>query len=376
MPIEGELVVRVESRGGRVTAASARAERPRVADRLFPGRPAHEAAALARSLFALCGRSQAIAAESAVEAIRGVASPADQRARELRIGAETLLEHAWRLLVDAPQLAGRDPAAAPFALGRRALAPFLDASGDQVAVRDLDSVLDWSRAALLGRSPSDFLAIDTLEAFLDWTRWSSTPAASFCARLLSEDPALGASDVALLPAADGWIPGALAGAIDGDAAFDSRPTLDGTARETGPLARTASHPLLAACTAAWGRGFGARLVARLVESATLLASMGTGDPATRPPARHGAAATGDGAGIAWVETARGLLVHRVALAGESIAAYRIVAPTEWNFHPEGAFARGARNLAAVDDEALEARVRRLVASLDPCVGVRYEASHA
>jgi uptake hydrogenase large subunit len=66
----------------------------------------------------------------------------------------------------------------------------------------------------------------------------------------------------------------------------------------------------------------------------------------------------------------------VTLEGERIARYRIVAPTEWNFHPEGAFARGAMTIPAGDAAQLESDVRWLVASLDPCVGVRYEAGHA
>ncbi len=53
-----------------------------------------------------------------------------------------------------------------------------------------------------------------------------------------------------------------------------------------------------------------------------------------------------------------------------------MAPTEWNFHPEGAFARGALSLDAADATRLEGDVRWLVASLDPCVAVRYEAGHA
>jgi Ni,Fe-hydrogenase I large subunit len=79
--------------------------------------------------------------------------------------------------------------------------------------------------------------------------------------------------------------------------------------------------------------------------------------------------------VGWAETARGLVVHRVRLNGDRVAGYRIVAPTEWNFHPEGAFAQGARRIEG-EARAIEAKVQRLVASLDPCVGVRYEARHA
>jgi Ni,Fe-hydrogenase I large subunit len=119
--------------------------------------------------------------------------------------------------------------------------------------------------------------------------------------------------------------------------------------------------------AQWGKGVGARLVARLVELAAALEAFG---------GRHGAVQLDGATAISWVDTARGLLVHRVALEGDRIAAYRIVAPTEWNFHPDGAFTQGAMALAADDTARLEREVRWLVASLDPCVGVRYEAGHA
>ena len=43
-------------------------------------------------------------------------------------------------------------------------------------------------------------------------------------------------------------------------------------------------------------------------------------------------------GRALVETARGLLMHEIVLDGDTVAEYFIVAPTEWNFHPQGPLA--------------------------------------
>jgi uptake hydrogenase large subunit len=371
MPIEGELLVRIESRDGRVTAASARAERPRVARRLFLGRPGREAAPICRSLFSVCGRSQAIAAQGAVEAIEGRESNRVQiRAR--RICAETLQEHAWRLLVDLPRLAGREPAIDVVAEERKALAELLDADRDIDVAPIVDTLHAWSGRVLFGWEPQRFLEIETLSDLARWTREAGTPAAALCREMLDGAPAIGASDVPLLPpAAEGWIGNDLAAAIDGDEAFDERPQVDGAARETGPLARNASQPLVAAAIAAWGRGVGARVLARLVEVARLLVAL-----PGELPRLHGAIRTGPGKGIGWAETARGLLLHAVTLDDERIAGYRIVAPTEWNFHPDGAFARGARSIGAGAPRELDARVRLLVASLDPCVEVRYEASHA
>jgi len=369
MAIEGELVVRIETGDGRVRRAQARSERPRVAGRLFAGRDAREAGALAGALFAICGRSQAIAADAAVEAARGDRVSAECRAaRDARIAAETIQEHAWRLLVDWPKLAGRAPQVEALARGRRALAPLLEAGDRDDPAHARGEAVAWARDAVFGCSPAAFLAIDSIEAFRAWTRSAGTPAAGVAAQVLDEHAALGATDVAFLPAGgDAWVAESLAPAIDADADFDDVPSWQAQARETGAIARVAGHPLVAAAIATWGRGVGARLVARLVEMAAALEASG---------GRHGAVKLEGASSVSWVDTARGLLVHRVRLAGERIAAYRIVAPTEWNFHPAGAFTRAAMTLAADDGARLEREVRWLVASLDPCVGVRYEAGHA
>lgn len=369
MSIEGELVVRIEASGGRVRRAQARPERPRVAGRLFGGRRAVEAPPLAGALFAICGRSQAIASAAAIEAAQGIAGAADRRAaRDARIAAETLQEHAWRFLVDWPRLAGLEAMPEALASGRRACAPLLDAGEDTIDQPARGALLAWAHEAVFGCAPAAFLAFDSVDALRPWLERAATPVARVAAALLARDPALGASDVELLPYGDDrWVSLALAPAIDTDATFDEAPHWRGAARETGPLARTAGHPLVADAVARWGRGTGARVVARLVDMAAALEAFA---------GRHGAVGLGEGSGVAWVETARGLLVHRVRLEGERIAGYRIVAPTEWNFHPQGAFARGALGLAADDAAELERGVRWLVASLDPCIAVRYEAGHA
>ncbi len=50
----------------------------------------------------------------------------------------------------------------------------------------------------------------------------------------------------------------------------------------------------------------------------------------------------EGQGIAQVEAARGRLVHRVVLESGRITRYQILAPTEWNFHPDGVLVQGLK----------------------------------
>jgi Ni,Fe-hydrogenase I large subunit len=114
----------------------------------------------------------------------------------------------------------------------------------------------------------------------------------------------------------------------------------------------------------------ARLLARVVELVSLMR------PDRRPRTSScGAAAPGPGRGLGWVETARGLLVHSVELATGRVKHYRIVAPTEWNFHPRGALPAGLAGTAAADAGEVKRLVELVVQSLDPCVEARVEVAH-
>jgi Ni,Fe-hydrogenase I large subunit len=160
----------------------------------------------------------------------------------------------------------------------------------------------------------------------------------------------------------------IAASLESEPAFDDAPSWHGQPRETGPLARMAGHPLMVDAVGTFGQGVGARVIARLLETAAALEDLRTGSGARHRSGRRGEF------GLGWAETSRGLLVHRTRVADGRLAQYRIVAPTEWNFHPEGAFARGTVGLA--DDGGLEAGAHWIVGSLDPCVGVRYEVARA
>jgi Ni,Fe-hydrogenase I large subunit len=78
----------------------------------------------------------------------------------------------------------------------------------------------------------------------------------------------------------------------------------------------------------------------------------------------GALPLGGGQAIAWCEMARGLLLHWVQLdAQHRVQDYRVLAPTEWNFHPEGALAQALTQLNPTDAAAAWC----LASAYDPCV---------
>lgn len=369
MPIEGELVVTLAVADGRVARVEARSERPRIAGRLFDGRAAGEAEPLAGSLFAICGRAQAIAAATAVDAALGrTAGESLRAARETRLAAEAAQEHLGRLLVDWPKLAGLDPQVKPYARSRALLAPLLAVAPGAKLPQEAGEVNEWAQAVVFGVSPADFLSLDSVNGFANWVRGAGTSAATLALAVLERHARLGASDTAFLGVADAAMVETLAGSLEADPAFDDAPHWQGQPRETGALPRMASHPLVADAVETFGPGLASRVVARLLETAAALDDLRTGRGA-----RHGGTRHGD-SGLGWAETARGLLVHRTRVEGDRLAGYRIVAPTEWNFHPDGAFVRGTAGLP--DDGGLEAAARWVVGSLDPCVGVRCEVTRA
>ena len=90
---------------------------------------------------------------------------------------------------------------------------------------------------------------------------------------------------------------------------------------------------------------------------------------------HGALDLGGGAGLAWCEMARGLLVHRVQLDadGQRVRSWQVLAPTEWNFHPTGTLAHTLATLRE-DDSGRRDAARLLAVAFDPCV--EFEVLHA
>jgi Ni,Fe-hydrogenase I large subunit len=185
-----------------------------------------------------------------------------------------------------------------------------------------------------------------------------------------DGPRHGAGRVPLLPRFDGEAAPRIVAALDADADFERQPTFDGQPAETGAVARLARQPLVAALADAFGRSTLVRFAARLSE----LARIACGDAPAAPLA--GSLRLGACRGLGWVETARGLLVHAAEIAAGAVRRYRIVAPTEWNFHPRGALTRSVEGVAASSETELERLVRIAVESLDPCVAHRVEVARA
>lgn len=81
----------------------------------------------------------------------------------------------------------------------------------------------------------------------------------------------------------------------------------------------------------------------------------------------GASCLAPGVGEATVETARGPLVHGLALDGDKIADYRIVAPTDVHFAVDGNAAEWLAKLCGISLREAEQQAKWVALTFDPCV---------
>jgi coenzyme F420-reducing hydrogenase alpha subunit len=366
--LEGELRIGLRLSGGHIDRVRISSTRPDVARALLQGRSRAEVLAAVPRLFSICAHSQAAASELACVAAAGEQASADLLARNsVIVSAEMVRECAWRTLLDWPQWLGEAPSDDAVAAARASLAFRFDAPDDP-------GPLAIARAAF-GSATDEWLAVQTLPALDHWLDAGATAAARFLRNVRDEDAtsaeASGSArrDVALLDVAHApaWMV-ELSRAADADPEFAQHPTWHGAPAETGALARLQSDPLINAVARRSRSRTPARFMARLRELALLLAGRAT--------AAVGAIPMPNGAGIGWVENARGLLIHQVRLDQGRAASYRIVAPTEWNFHSGGALASALNGTAAGDLDAARTRATSLVHSLDPCVACRVEFDDA
>lgn len=339
--------------------------------RLTEGRRATLLPDLLGTVFTLCATAQRATSRRAVRAAFGLPeAKADAERDALVLALTTAREHLQRLALDLPSLVPQpgiapDPAwvrdAPVMALPQRAGGPAGDALASAAA-----SLADWLQRRLLGMPCGRWL--DAWHrgggAWLDdWSRTHEHPFTRWLRAVHDAATPFVMPCRALDLVGDGE-PGwrALAAGLAADATLAEHPRWQGAPAETGPWTR---HGRAEPVHTLWDR-LGAR-VADLVVIALL---------ASERPLACGALTVAPGEGLAWSEMSRGLLVHWVRLEDGPLdvaraEVYRVIAPTEWNFHPEGALAHA---LAA----AGPVQARLAAATLDPCLpfDVNPELRHA
>lgn len=348
------------------------------------GQPASALPRRLAALYALCGGAHRVTAEAAIAAARGREDDAGALARrqaDLRL--DTLREHVRRLWLDWPRAWSSTGAEGLAALDEAALAALRACPVLRVDAPDGPpgpALAAWVAEHVIDHAPRDWLdrwTADPAAWLAEWSVRGATRTARVLAACRREASTLSVSPVPLHVHAHGGEMARLARHLRDDEGFSMAPLWRGHCAETGPWTRL-SDPLArldgtpARLGTAWLR-LGARV-------ADLVRGVLAGEE--QPWLAQGALALAPGEAIAWSEMARGLLIHWVRLdsveANDSasdprVAACRVIAPTEWNFHPHGAV---AQVLATLPPTVRPCRVHLLAAAFDPCVALEVERADA
>ena len=358
--------------------------------KLLRGKTGQQAVNLIPLLFSLCGKAQGVAGAMALEAAQAIAPPpatANWRAR--LVLSEAIQESLWRLLLDVPKMAGLAPMVAEFATLRRlfarVLAPVWSQDGwktaggtiaapDESAWQGLLMEAENFFAALLGMPLQDWRSLASIQDLERWLDSAATPLSASLRELWHGDNHWGSGSTGFLPPLkrDEML-GRVVPELEANPEFGVLPHWHGAAAETGALARMVQHPMVSALMQREGASIMTRLLARLLEVSELLLRLRDGRVA---PSWLECTSVRPATGVAWVQTARGLLIHWLRLEDGLIADYRIVAPTEWNFHPAGAYVHVLTGRVAHSGHAARNDAERLLIALDPCVAYTLELNHA
>ena len=352
------MVLRADGHG--FTRVEPLPRRASQAHRLLIGRTAQQALALLPTLYPVGGIAHRAAAAAAIsswndESGRGVAS--DPRPLLL----ERLREHLLPLHRDWPLCM----AVAPSAQTLQSIEQLLRTLDSPRAEPHAQSALhELVEGRSLGMPAREFLQIDDAASLLHWARANEhLSPARFLAWLAWQPLALTRASLprALQPPSPRELARHLLGPASDE--FEAYPQWQGLCRETGPWASQSQHPLLRDLSrdgAEPSSALLARFAARLLDLAQALLAWNE----QAAPARAVQAA----AGVGMVHTARGLLAHGIELdhAGR-IARCVILAPAQWNFHPQGTAPELLRSIAWTTPRQVAQTASLVACAVDPFV---------
>ena len=386
MGIEGGLQFQLYCQQGRVTDVNIHSTRPLKAVQIFHGKNISEMLQTLPLLFHVCGVAQASAAVAACEQAQVImVDAATLHAREMLVWMETAREHLLRIMIDwADILAEPKPKTRIIQLQqclpelKRGLFSNNNAFviGAKVNVHkaeikaQLETLKDIVDKIVFGMPAEQWLSISDESACNDWLLDKDTLASRMLRHAGDID------DESLLEAEANFLPLLTESSLhqrlnEKDAeAFIAQPLWQGQACETTAFSRQQYHPLIKQLMSTRGAGIRTRMLARLIELATIPTKLEQlfSEVCVLAKTQNVYPLVQDtGVGISQVEAARGRLIHRIELDKGIIQRYQIVAPTEWNFHPQGVAASLLKTLSAANESVLRQQADLLINTIDPCV---------
>jgi coenzyme F420-reducing hydrogenase alpha subunit len=390
MPIEGEIKISVIVRAGQVESVSITSTRPLHITRLFAGKSIDSVADIMNALYQLCNTAHRFAFlrlldESAVIKL----SQNEIQAYKLLLDLETIREHCFSISSKWSQDSGNsvDTNIINLLVILKEINSTLFANTDPLSLADkelqsfnsIDKLiikLEQQLQNLLIGSENNAESIFTgIDSFNNWLRYGESKSVTFLNYLQQHQLSkIGDVEVSHLPDLDLQEVSVL---LNNDA-YIQRPSYQNVTYETTPYSRQSRHQLIKQLVNIHGNGVLTRAVAQLLEIFELLNKVKHDyrDIESENISYSIQLPVLETRALVQLEAARGRLVHQLSIEDEKIKTYQILAPTEWNFHPEGVLNHMIESLSFTDKEDLIKKIKLLVNAIDPCVGYSVEVDHA
>ncbi len=386
--IEGRLNIKCLVEQGRISKLRVHSTRPLQLPKVFHGRTRDEVLTMIPRIYASNPIAQSYAAVTAFESILKLSTrDRDMALRNLLVKIEILSEHLLRLFYDWPRILQEQPRAAEadwmqkklaqlqqacdprqeaFAFNMRTLKP-----DQETGLVILSEVQEALRQELFGMDPLAWAGLEP-QQIKTWVERAAAPAAEMLQEIQGLGIALlGQGEVQGLP----WLG---LGELGADLRFKEaeeyaqQPSLNGQIHETTPLSRMWAQPKVQGLIKLFGDGLWMRILSRLLETCQCLSELKTELLDPKQSRLFGQSRSLAAQGVSQIEAARGKLIHRVALEGDRVKQYDILAPTDWNFHPRGILAKSLVGLPYEGDTSTRLKIELLVHALDPCVDYEIE----
>jgi uptake hydrogenase large subunit len=382
--IEGQLNIDLYPHKIAQARVEISSSRPLQACRVMIGKTPEEALKVLPLMYNVCGVAQARTSLKAIQSNLAIPEKRNaEAAREMLVLVENAREHLFRILVDWPTLfkLEQDQSQLP-QLGRliKEFKVALFANGDAFALHSqlqpdsqllhqlIDQLENTMQQAIYHQPTEQWLQINDIDTLYDWSKGHDSTATNSLSIICDHGwTSQGFSRLDALPELDD---NELIQRFNDSTAdqFIAQPDWHGQQYETTTLSRQMDQPLIQSLAQEFHNTLITRWVARLLELARipnqlrqLLTDIESSDSSSPTVASSNM-------GLAQTEAARGRLIHRVEIDNGLISQYQILAPTEWNFHPQGLIAHSLGNLTSKDPELLQKLARLMINVIDPCVG--------
>ena len=349
-------------------------ERPNFAKQMLVGQTPEQSIERITQLMTVCQHAQTAAAKLA---LGGAITSAEKRA----IDYENIEQGFWRLIIDLPKILAVDSPLADFVKFRQAIAQHANKNTNKNVQSELEirSTAEYLFQQLCQLTPEEFSQLSK-ERFSQWLAKSDSPMAVILRQVSHVFPAALDNHLKLLATVpDDVFLATLSELLKANKDFYQQPCLAQHSHETGSFSEIQNHPLFELFLALGVTGRYASRLLYLAQKITELADVNSSSNSNSNSAIKpitGQFCLEKNTSLGWVQTARGLLVHMANIQQDKISQYFIVAPTEWNFHPQGILKKIMLHTSFKSPELAKKAVKLAVIALDPCVDFNVGVTYA